>query len=310
MRYWVKQIVPVSLLLMGQSLLAGSPPSTAICFHPNSQSVLVAAGRELRQYEWPSLELIQTRDVEIPKIHDLQFSDNGKFLAIAGGEPGVTGIVQFLDSGKLVLLQRRQSHADSIYSLAWLSKNKYVTTSLDGNVQVNSLDEQHRPREFKGHSKGVLASAFHSEKNLLVTAGLDRNLRVWNTETGELEQTLNQHTNSVVGLAFQPTADGLPLLASISQDRTLRFWQPSIGRLVRFHRLEEEPTALAWRPHSTTVVVATKSGEILKVDSQTLTQTSLAELKNIWLHDWAISPDGNHVVVASNNGLMKIHIKD
>ena len=36
------------------------------------------------------------------------------------------------------------------------------------------------------------------------------------------------------------------MVASASADRTIRIWQPTIGRLVRYVRLEAEPLSIAW----------------------------------------------------------------
>ena len=57
---------------------------------------------------------------------------------------------------------------------------------------------------------------------------------------------LDNHTGTIRDLATRPGDHAVPYLASASADKTVRIWQPSIGRLVRFVRLPAEPLAIAW----------------------------------------------------------------
>ena len=85
-----------------------------------------------------------------------------------------------------------------------------------------------------GHSRSVDTTCLLENGKTLVSSGSDQSLRVWDLETGKLIRSLNQHTKPVHALAAKPAAGSLPMVASASGDRTIRFWQPTIGRMVRF----------------------------------------------------------------------------
>ena len=66
---------------------------------------------------------------------------------------------------------------------------------------------------------------------------MDQSLRVWDQSSGAIVRVLDNHTDEVRDLAPRPRGEGLPMIASAAADRTVRLWQPTIGRLVRFARL-------------------------------------------------------------------------
>ena len=53
-------------------------------------------------------------------------------------------------------------------------------------------------------------------------------MRIWDTRTGELLETLRGHTNLVWDVAFTPDGRGL---VSASVDRTLKYWD--VSRLAK-----------------------------------------------------------------------------
>ena len=61
---------------------------------------------------------------------------------------------------------------------------------------------------------------------LLVSASADKTLRLWNVATGECEQTLAGHSETVWSAGFSP--DGTKVV-SASADKTLRLWNVATG---------------------------------------------------------------------------------
>src|SRR5690606_37488716 len=125
-------------------------------------------------------------------------------------------------------------------------------------------------RILHGHSRGITALAYVPQGQFLVSGGIDQSLRVWELETGKLRHSLTIHTQPIEGLASCPSATGLPMVASCSDDRTVRFWQPTIGRLVRFIRLPAKPLCICWLNNGARIAAGCDDGSVYIIDPQTV----------------------------------------
>lgn len=102
--------------------------------------------------------------------------------------------------------------------------------------------------------QAVNAIALHPNEAALVTAHNDGILRQWNTDTGALQRTFEQHDHIATCAALTP--DGTTLISG-SQDCTLRLWDWETGRerqVLQGHG--EKVTAIALHPDTRSLISA------------------------------------------------------
>lgn len=247
------------------------PPLTALAVSMDGRSIVVGsqAGVEVRRGDDLSVE--RTLASQLEQTHDLKFSPDGRWLAAAGGEPSRKGEWELYEWPAGKRLRAFADHQDAIYALAWRGRSAaVVTASLDRTVVLRSIDREPIDGRLDEHSRGVLGAAMLADDETLVTAGLDDTLRVWNCTSRRSVRRLTNHVRPVLDVAVRPGSAPAPMLASISDDRTVRLWQPTIGRLIRFARLESPPACVVWSRDGDRLAVVSRDGRVVGFDPDTL----------------------------------------
>jgi WD40 repeat protein len=288
------------------SLAHAAPPITAAAFTPDGKAVVVGSQAGLTTYAWPDLQPQGPLNSKLANIHDLAFSPQGDVLLAAGGKPAEEGSIELRAWPAREPVATIVAGNDVVYGVDWRADGA-VFAAACGDRQVRLFDRQGKPlRDCQGHSRPVLAVRFLPGGQLL-SAARDQSIRLWDAETGRAVRSLDNHTAAATGLAVRPgVAEGAPpWVASIGADRTLRFWQPTIGRLVRFARLPSEPLALQWTADGSRVAVACADGHLRLIDPETVEITADLPVWEGWAYTLARSPAGGAMLVAGHDGRMR-----
>ncbi|MEM6470687.1 MAG: WD40 repeat domain-containing protein [Planctomycetota bacterium] len=284
---------------------ATEPPITALAFAPGGESIVAVSQDGVQVFSWPALTRKRTIEISTPNLHCLAFSPDGKHVAVGGGRPSEEGVVEVLSWPAGQLVATLDDHQDSIRSVGWVDESRLMTTSIDHEIKRWNLENKTEVRTFRGHSRGVYASCLLKDGTTFVSAGADQSLRVWDLDSAKLLHSLNQHTGPVHDLAVRPTKEGLPMVASASGDRTIRFWQPTIGRMVRFTRLKSEPLDITWTTDGSLVLAACVDGRTRVIDAETVEVIKTIQAIGGWAYAIAVSPGGDGLAVGGANGQIR-----
>ena len=98
------------------------PPITALAFTPDGKSVVAASQRGLQVLAWPGLTAAKTIEIQTPNLHDLTFSRSGDRIAIGGGDPSETGLVEVLSWPTGEAVRQVGDHDDSVFASAFAAR--------------------------------------------------------------------------------------------------------------------------------------------------------------------------------------------
>jgi WD40 repeat protein len=287
---------------VNHSLLAAKPPITDLEFAPDGNRVVAVSQAGLQIFTWPKLTLHRTIDVDAANLHCVAFSPQGNLIAVGGGDPSEGGLIEVLSWPECERVALLRGHDDSVRSVVWQGSQHLVSGSMDRSITLWNVAGSTNEFSLRGHSRSVDAICLLQDDTTLVSTGVDQSLRVWDLSSRQPVRSLNQHTKPVHALALSPVETGLPMVASASADRTVRFWQPTIGRIVRYVRLESEPLAVAWTKDGKQLLATTVDGRVSIIDPTEVRVIRSAAVIDGWAYAIAIHPSEQAAVVAGTNG--------
>lgn len=290
-----------------RGLIAADPPITALALTRDPDVVLVGSQRGLVVCRGSDLRRDQPVDCGLESIHSIAMSPDGAHILLGGGSPGSQGIVQLRRWPELERLQTWDEHRDVVYDVAWREDGlEWVSVSWDGQTKMVAFGTDAASQTRTEHSAPVF-SATYLGGHVLATAGADRTIVVSSTKPGSISRSLSQHTQGVHALAFQPKRAGSQqaLLASASEDRTVRFWQAEISRMVRFHRFASIPRAIAWSRDGTQLMVGCDDGTVVMLDPVTLMTLNIGHY-GVGIRNLLVDPRSGRIIASGGDKLWSI----
>ena len=302
-------LVFLSSPIVSQTTKRTPSPITTVCLTKDSQ-LISGSDDGLQVHDLETLNPIQRIATEVEKHYSIVASPDGSKLAVAGGTPAEIGVVEVFSVPEMKLLKRFAGFDDIATDVAWLDEDRLVAASVTGNCCVFDLkpsSKENSPPLFNVHSKPILSITVLQNKEI-ISAGKDASIRVWKTGSPSKAGVLNNHIDIVNSVSVRPTQENQvhEMTASVSNDATIRLWQPSIGRMVRFKRLESKPTSVIWNRDGTTAIVGCEDGSILTIDPSNANQV-VALKTDGWIYDMHLASDDS-IFVAGEKGLSRVRL--
>jgi WD40 repeat protein len=181
--------------------------------------------------EWKLVRTLgspNTDSVLTDRVTALDFSPDGKTLAVGSGEPSRSGQIKLFDLAtgeeKLTI---KEPHSDTVNCLAFSPDGKQLAScAADRFVKLWNLADGKLVRSFEGHTHHVLGIAWRPDGRVLVSSGADMVLKVWDARSGDQLRTVqNQFTKEVTSVSFV-TDD---LIVASGGDAKVRFINSTNG---------------------------------------------------------------------------------
>ena len=320
-------LLVVALTVLCSTNAFADPPITAVALSPDRQQLVMGSQQGIEIRAWPSMEFVRKLTTNLPHVHDLKFSPDGKTLLAAGGSPAESGRVELWDWPSSSRIRTLEPHSDLVYRVAWSpGGSQWVSCSGDGCCKTFSTDTAEQLISYEGHSAPVLSVRYLDAQHI-VSVSADQTVRLWNPSNGSHLRTLDNHVGAVNDIALpsllhiDPTntnrSDNRPLeandieqIATVSEDRTLRLWQPKRGRLVRFVKLDSVPRCLTWSADTSEIYVGCNDGVVRVVDAEQMAVTRKIEGLPGRIHELVIDAATHQMLVAGANGWKMLSLDD
>ena len=223
-------------------------------------------------------------------IESIAFSPNGHLIASAS----LDGSVKLWEIGTTVrLLHSFEGESNPLYSAAFSPDSRFVAAAgADKTIRIWDITSERLERSLKGVAR-IYSIAFSSDGHRIVSGGIG--LGVWDTNTGQLIQTLGQSlVDSTGSVNFSP--DGQYLITTGHSVGINMVWDSSSGQFQ--HKFcgigapQERPQFL---PNGREVVESGKA--ILRIfDHTSGKQLFAADRVSTDIIQTVVSPDGRWIV--------------
>ncbi|MEO1981472.1 MAG: WD40 repeat domain-containing protein [Fuerstiella sp.] len=308
----------LALAMIGLMLTVGSvavsaagpeafePPVTCLCISADGEYVVDGSQAGIRIRRWHDLAVEAEHPIPCAQIHDCRISADQSRLVVVGGDPGQTSFVGVYAWPDVSEIWSRQFGEDVLYAGSFAQSGDVLALAgHDHGVYLVNADNGEPQSILRGHSKPATDVRILNDSRTLLSCSIDQTIRVWNYQTGSIVRSLNNHTQPVIAMAVRPVTEGLPMIASVGEDRTVRLWQPTIGRLVRFCRLKSPANALTWTNTGDRIIAGCRDGCVYSIVADTLEVRTYPDISSGWVNSIAAHPKQSSIVVGTSTGRVR-----
>ncbi|MDA2891294.1 TIR domain-containing protein [Mycolicibacterium sp. BiH015] len=195
--------------------------TTSVAFSPNGRRLITAGDDFVTVRDGRTGTPIRENPIEKLYVSTVAFSPDGTRFAMGGGD----NTVRIMDAETAEPIgDPFTDHSGLVWKLAFSPDNKTLASAgLDRTVRLYDIDEMEQIGSLGGHFDETDSLAFNNDGTRLATGTVNNEVRLWDVASlTQIGASFAGHTNSVLGLAFDP--DDPAILLTASGDGSVRRW--------------------------------------------------------------------------------------
>jgi WD40 repeat protein len=201
----------------------------------------------------------------LPTISSMAWSPDGQFIASTnlGSLKDQALHVWLPDNG----MQSAKFDVSSgffdtspIGGVTWSSDSTRLACGLHGEIRIYDIRTKRHLQTYKHKAAWAYYCVCWTPDEKLLIGSYPKQAVVWNTITGKMLYTYNDHSADIRDIAISPDGN---YVASASNDTNVHIWEAATGkRVFKYEGHKNEVAALTWSPDGTRIASACKDGTV------------------------------------------------
>lgn len=197
-------------------------PVMAVAFSPDGALLATSGYREVILWNPADGQIVRRITNIAERPHDIEFTADGKLIAVAAGTPGQMGEVKLFNVADGALIADLFTTDDEVFAVAFSPDGtRLAAACADRSVRLFDVATRQQQKLIEDHADWVMDVAWSPDGKKIATASRDKTSKVFDSTTGESQATFNGHGQPVFGVGFLP--DGASVATS-GRDNKIRVW--------------------------------------------------------------------------------------
>ncbi|MBI3876599.1 MAG: hypothetical protein HY300_11735 [Verrucomicrobia bacterium] len=306
------------------AIYATAPAVTSVSLSPDGKLAVAACRSEVVLFNVDDDTAPRRLPTDFDLITHVEFSPDGKRLAVAGGSPQQFGGVIFFDPADGSHQSSRRVGNDTLFKGNFAPDGLTIALGgANGAVHLIPMDAKAEVKSIELHSDWVMAVAYTLDGKQLVSGSRDKTTKISSVESLKLLRSIDQSTDiinavaadplnaisagnarTLTGFDFKLALSGVEIAGSGNGARPVN----NRDQYVRnFEGQAEAVTALAISGDRKFLAVATRAAEVRLYQTDNRQRKTTIPNVPAPIFAIALNSDGTRVILGSKTGQVQIY---